>query len=141
MIEITSGIAIDENEIQIDYVRSAGPGGQNVNKVASAAQLRFDVDSSPSLPDEVKRRLHTVARNRITAQGILIIEARRFRTQERNREDAIARLVALIFEATQAPKPRKRTKPSAAAQAERVAEKKRRSATKRTRRLGDADFD
>jgi ribosome-associated protein len=141
MIEITSGIAIDENEIQIDYVRSAGPGGQNVNKVASAAQLRFAIDSSPSLPDEVKRRLHTIARNRITAQGTLIVEARRFRTQERNREDAIARLVALIFEATQAPKPRKRTKPSAAAQAERVAEKKRRGATKRTRHLGDADFD
>lgn len=141
MIEITPWLAIDENEIQLDYIRSAGPGGQNVNKVASAVQLRFNVDASPTLPDAVKHRLHTLARNRITADGVLIVEAKRFRTQEQNREDAIARLVALLFQATEKPKPRKKTRPSAAAQANRIQSKKRRGATKRARRLTGSDLD
>lgn len=133
MIEITSSISIDGNEIQLDFIRSSGPGGQNVNKVASGVQLRFNVAASNNLPDEVKQRLFSIARNRITEEGVLIIEAKRYRTQEQNREDAVARLVALIFQATQKPKPRKKTRPTAASQAERIEEKKRRGAIKRGR--------
>jgi ribosome-associated protein len=103
--------------------------------------LRFNIDTSPSLPDEVKHRLHTIARNRITSDGILIIEARRFRTQEQNREDAIARLVTLLYQATEKPKPRRKTRPSAASQADRIQSKKRRGATKRARRLTSSDLD
>ena len=141
MIEITPSLSIDESEIQLDFIRSSGPGGQNVNKVASGVQLRFNVDMSTSLPDEVKQRLQNIARNRITEEGVLIIEAKRFRTQEQNREDAIARLVALIFQATEKPKPRKRTRPTAASQAERIEEKKRRGAIKRSRRTTPTDLD
>jgi len=134
MIEITPSLSIEDTEIQFDFIRSSGPGGQNVNKVATGVQLRFNVDTSTTLPDEVKQRLHSIARNRITEEGVLIIEAKRYRTQEQNREDAIARLVALIFQATEKPKPRKRTRPTAASPAERVEEKKRRGAIKRSRR-------
>lgn len=141
MIDITDAIKIDESEIQLDYVRSSGPGGQNVNKVASAAQLRFNVDTSPNLPDEVKQRLRVIAKNRITEEGVLVIEAKRRRTQEQNREDAIARLVALIFQATEKPKPRKKTRPSAASQAERIEEKKRRGAIKRARSAQPHEFE
>lgn len=141
MIEITPSIRIDENEITMDFVRSSGPGGQNVNKVASAAQLRFNVDASPNLPDEVKLRLRMIAKNRITEEGVLVIEAKRFRTQEQNREDAIARLVALIFQATEKPKPRKKTRPSASSQAERIEEKKRRGAIKRARSAQPHEFE
>src|SRR6266508_6298096 len=120
MIEITPSLSIDENDIQLDFIRSSGPGGQNVNKVASADQLRFNIDASATLPDEVKLRQSSIARNRINEDGVLIIEAKRFRNQEQNRADAIARLIALIAQATEKPKPRKRTKPSAASQAERI---------------------
>lgn len=112
-----------------------------MNKVSTAAQLRFNVDASPTLPDEVKQRLRTIARNRITEEGVLIIEAKRYRTQEQNREDAIARLVALIFQATEKPKSRKKTRPSAASQAERIESKKRRGAIKRARRMTQTDLD
>lgn len=125
----------------MDFIRSSGPGGQNVNKVATGVQLRFNLDASTSLPEEVKQRLHRIARNRITEEGVLVIEARRYRTQEQNREDAIARLVALVYQATQQPKPRKRTRPSAASQAARVEAKKRRGAVKRLRRLTPSDFE
>jgi ribosome-associated protein len=135
MIEITPSLSIDENEIQLDFIRSSGPGGQNVNKVASAVQLRFDVTASSSLPEDVKLRLHSIAGSRITDEGILIIEAKRFRTQEQNREDAVARLVALIYQATEKPKPRKKTRPSAAANAKRLDEKRRRSQVKHMRRM------
>ncbi len=141
MIDITPTLSIDESEIQLDFIRSSGPGGQNVNKVATGVQLRFNVDASATLPDEVKQRLRSIARNRITEEGILIIEAKRFRTQEQNREDAVARLVALIFQATEKPKPRKKTRPSAASQAERIDEKKRRGAIKRARRTAPQDFE
>ena len=141
MIEITPSLSIDESEIQLDFIRSSGPGGQNVNKVSSAVQLRFNVDASPALPDEVKLRLRNIARNRITEEGVLLIEAKRYRTQEQNREDAVARLVALLQQAAEKPKLRKKTRPSAASQARRIQGKRRRSEIKRSRREVDFDHD
>lgn len=112
-----------------------------MNKVATGVQLRFNIDTSPTLPDDVKQRLRSIARSRITEDGDLIIEAKRYRTQEQNRADAVARLVALIAHAAERTKPRIRTRPSAAAQAERIAEKKRRSVTKRLRRITPRDLE
>lgn len=132
MIEITPSVQIDERELQIDFVRASGPGGQNVNKVSTAVQLRFDLNAS-SLPGEVKARLTRLAGNRITSDEILLIEARRFRTQEQNREDAIQRFVELVRKALMPPKPRKRTKPTAASKAKRLKEKKARGDIKRLR--------
>lgn len=133
MIEITPTIAVDEQELKIDFMRASGPGGQNVNKVASAVQLRFDVQNSASLPDEVRERLARLAGRRLTEAGELIIEARRFRTQEQNRQDALNRLVALIRRAAEKPKPRRQSRPSAAARERRLAAKHRRSEVKRRR--------
>ena len=132
MIEITPSVQIDERELQLDFVRASGPGGQNVNKVATAVQLRFDLNAS-SLPEEVKGRLTRLAGNRITSDGILLIEAKRFRTQEQNREDALQRFKELVRRALIPPKPRKRTKPTAASKAKRLKEKKARGDIKRLR--------
>jgi ribosome-associated protein len=134
MIQITPTIAIDESEITLEFVRASGPGGQNVNKVASAVQLRFDARNSPSLPDAVRERLARIAGKRMTEDGVLIIEARRFRTQERNRQDAFDRLVALIQKAAQKPKARRKTKPPPASKRRRLEAKRRRSEKKRLRR-------
>ncbi len=133
MIEISSAVALSEDEIQIDFIRASGPGGQNVNKVSSAAQLRFDILSSPSLEPEVKERLRRIAGSRVTADGILVIEARRYRTQEQNRLDAIQRLVALVQKALEKPKPRHKTRPTLASRQKRLQAKRQRGETKRLR--------
>ena len=134
MIAITDDLALDEREISETFIRASGPGGQNVNKVASAAQLRFDARKSPSLPDPVKTRLLRLAGKRATLEGEIVITAQRFRSQERNREDALMRLVVLIRRAAEPPKPRRRTRPGAAQRERRLAAKARRSAVKRQRR-------
>ncbi|MBW2575250.1 MAG: aminoacyl-tRNA hydrolase [Deltaproteobacteria bacterium] len=135
MIAITPTIAISENEIKLDFIRSSGPGGQNVNKVATAVQLRFDVRNSPSLSHDVRTRLVRLAGRKITEHGILIIQARRFRKQERNRQDAIDRLINLIRKASEKPKARIKTKPTRAAKKRMLAAKQHRSKIKRMRRL------
>ena len=134
MIHITKAVKIDEKEIHLEFVRSSGPGGQNVNKVATAVHLRFDVNNSPSLPDEVRARLIRLAGKKITAEGILIIEAKRFRTQEKNRQDAIDRLIKLVGKATEKPKARRKTKPSLASKKRRLDAKRHRSEIKSRRR-------
>jgi ribosome-associated protein len=133
MIRVNAQIELDEREIQEDFVRASGPGGQNVNKVSTAVQLRFDVARSPSLPDPVRARLVTLAGRRLTQDGVLIIEAERFRSQRRNRDDALDRLVALIREACEVEKPRRPTRPTLASKKRRLDSKQRRGETKKLR--------
>lgn len=133
MIPITSHIAIDESELSESFIRASGPGGQNVNKLSTAVQLRFDVRRSPSLPSEVRARLERIAGRRMTREGVLVITAQRFRTQERNREDALERLVELIRAATVRPVIRRPTRPTLASKARRLEGKKRRGDVKALR--------
>jgi ribosome-associated protein len=133
MIRVTATIAIDERDIEESFIRSSGPGGQNVNKLATAVQLRFDVRNSRSLPAEVRARLERLAGRRLTRDGVLVISAVRHRTQERNREDARERLVALIRQAAVRPKPRRPTRPTAGSRERRIQTKKRRSRIKKLR--------
>jgi ribosome-associated protein len=134
MIRITDRISIDERELDERFVRASGPGGQNVNKLSSAVQLRFDVRGSPSLPPDVRMRLERLAGQRLTREGVLVIMAQRHRTQERNRADARERLIELVRRASVAPTPRRPTKPSRGAKERRLATKKNRSGIKSLRR-------
>jgi ribosome-associated protein len=133
MIRITDHIALDESELDESFIRSSGPGGQNVNKLSTAVQLRFDVRRSPSLPDEVRTRLERLAGKRLTRDGVLIITAQNHRTQERNRADALDRLIALVGQAAVRPVPRRATKPTKASRRRRLESKKRRSGIKALR--------
>ena len=134
LIPVTDEIVLDADELEWQFVRASGPGGQNVNKVASAVQLRFDLVRSPSLPDDVRARLIALGGKRVTGEGVLVIDARRFRTQVRNRQDALDRLVALIRDAANPPKTRKRVKTPVAAKRKRLEGKRRRAATKALRK-------
>jgi ribosome-associated protein len=137
MIYITSTLSISESDLQIDFVASSGPGGQNVNKVATQAQLRFN---TAGLPEEVRLRLARLAAGRLTTDGMLLIHARRYRTQERNRQDALDRLVALLRRAAEPPVPRKRTRPTTASRQKRLENKRRLGEVKRSRRRVDDDL-
>jgi len=133
MIRINDKIVLEDDEVQETFVRASGPGGQNVNKLSTAVELRFDVRTSPSLPDDVAIRLQKLAGRRLTKEGVIVIESQRHRTQDRNRADALEKLVSLIKEATHVPKPRVKTKPTRAAKAKRVDSKVLRGKVKRMR--------
>jgi ribosome-associated protein len=134
VIIINYSISFDEREVREEFIRSSGPGGQNVNKVATAVQLRFDIRTSTSLPDDVKERLIRIAGRKVTKDGELIIKAARFRTQEQNRKDALERLIDLIRKATEVPIPRRKTRPTRASNERRMAAKQKRSEVKTMRR-------
>ena len=135
MIRVNAQIELDEREIQEDFVRASGPGGQNVNKVSTAVQLRFDVAHSPSLPDPVRARLIALAGRRVTQDGVLILSAERFRSQRRNRDDALERLIELVREACEVDTPRRPTRPTLASKKRRLDSKQRRGETKKLRGL------
>ena len=141
MITVTPEIALEERELRFEFIRASGPGGQKVNKSSSAVQLRFDVFGSPSLPDEVRSRLIGLAGRRLSEEGILVIEAKRFRSQDRNRQDAVDRLCGLIRQAARKHRRRRPTRPSGAAKERRLQEKKRRSVLKKRRGRPDVGDD
>ena len=134
MIQITDTFALNENEIQLEFIKATGPGGQNVNKVSSAVQLRFDAAGSSAISDEIYERLKKIAGRRMTTTGMLMIKANRFRSQEQNRQDAVNRLVLMIQRAMETPKQRRPTKPSAASRQRRLATKRHRGEIKRRRK-------
>jgi ribosome-associated protein len=134
MIRITDWLAIDDQELHEEFVRAAGPGGQNVNKVATAVQLRFDVQQSPSLPEDVRLRLRRLGGARLTSDGVLIITAQRYRTQAQNRDDALHQFIALVRAATVRPKPRHATRPTLASKQRRLESKRRQGERKQLRR-------
>lgn len=141
MIELTPNILIHESDLTFDFIRASGPGGQNVNKVSTAVQLRFDALQSGRLSPEVYHRLKKLAGKRMTEDGVLIIQARRFRSQEKNRQDALQRLVALIRKAAEKPKPRKKTRPTKASKERKLAAKQLRGRLKKTRqRVSRTDY-
>jgi ribosome-associated protein len=135
MIRVTPAISIDERELEERFIRASGPGGQNVNKLSSAVQLRFDVRRSPSLPHDVRARLERLAGRRLTNEGVLVLVAQRHRTQERNRQDALDRLIEMIQRAAVAPIPRRPTKPTKGSRERRLEGKKRRSSIKGLRQI------
>lgn len=137
VIPITPEIALEDGELRFEFIRASGPGGQKVNKSSTAVQLRFDVLHSPGLPEEVRSRLIGIAGRRLSEEGILVIEAKRFRSQDRNRQDAVDRLTALIRQAARKPRRRRPTRPSTAARERRVRKKKQRSAIKQQRSRRD----
>ena len=141
MLQITPFLSLDDSELHFDFVRAAGPGGQNVNKVATSVQLRFDIRNSPSLTPEVKERLEKLAGSRSTQDGVLVIEARQYRTQEQNRADALLRLTDLIHKALVRPKIRRATRPSLTARAARLGSKKKHGEIKRIRRYSPEDWE
>ena len=141
MIRVTDNIALKDHEIREEFIRSSGPGGQHVNKAATGVQLRFDAAGSPPLPEGVRARLMRLARGRLTDEGVIIIEATRFRSQDRNRKDAVDRLIRLIQSAATPPRPRKKTTMPRASRRKRIEDKHKRGETKRLRRRVDRSDD